>query len=484
MFQHSKTLRFKIITSREVFRPSQTNLESLSLSQNYLTSSTPELSFLSSLSNCKSLVVFLLSNNPLNGILPRMSIGNLSHSLEIFDMSKCNVSGGIPEEIGNLTNLTTIYLGGNKLNGSIPFTLRELQKLQYVGLKDNKLEGKIPYDICHLAKLYKLDLGGNKLSGSIPACFSNLASLRTLSLSGLLPLEIGNLKVLVGIDFSMNNFSSVIPSTIGSLKDLQYLFLGYNILKGSIPDSVGDLISLKSLNFSNNNLSGAIPLFSPNLYVPPCKTSIHHTSRKNALFLGIVLSFSTIFMVVVILLIVAVKVFHLQCGRAFKSFDIECEIMKSIHYRNLVKIISSCSNEEFKEMNIMIDVASVLEYLHFNFLVPVIHCDLKPSNVLLDDTMVAHLSDFGITKLLIGEDQSMTQTQTLATIGYIAPEYGREGRVFANGDVYSFGIMLMEIHSAKQQCVSFVFNLAMECTIESLELRINAKEIVSTWELI
>ncbi|GAY68430.1 hypothetical protein CUMW_264040, partial [Citrus unshiu] len=247
---------------------------------------------------------------------------------------------------------------------------------------------------------------------------------------------------------------------------------------------------------------------------------------------------------------VAVKVFNLQCRRAFKSFDVECEMMKSIRHRNLIKVISSCSNEEFKglvleympqgslekhlyssnyildifqRLNIMIDVASALEYLDFGCSTPVIHCDLKPDNVLLDDNLVAYLSDFGIANLLIGEDQSMTQTQTLATIGYMAPEYGREGRVSTNGDVYSFGIMLMktfigkkptdeifngemtlkhwvndwlpistmevvdanllsqeDVHFvAKEQCVSFVFNLAMACTVESHEQRINAKEIVT-----
>ncbi|XP_024039487.1 probable LRR receptor-like serine/threonine-protein kinase At3g47570 [Citrus clementina] len=247
---------------------------------------------------------------------------------------------------------------------------------------------------------------------------------------------------------------------------------------------------------------------------------------------------------------VAVKVFNLQCGRAFKSFNIECEMMKSIRHRNLIKVISTCSNEEFKalvleymphgslekylyssncildifqRLNIMIDVASALEYLHFGYSAQVIHCDLKPINVLLDDNMVAHLSDFSIAKLLTGEYQSMTQTQTLATIGCIAPEYRRKGRESTNGDVYSFGIMLMEtftrkkptdeifnremtlkhwgnnwlpistmevvdanllsqedIHFvAKEQCVSFVFNLAIECTVESPEQRINAREIVA-----
>ena len=68
----------------------------------------------------------------------------------------------------------------------------------------------------------------------------------------------------------------------------------------------------------------------------------------------------------------------------------------------------------------MIDVASALEYLHYGYSTPIVHCDLKPSNVLIDEDMVAHVTDFGIAKLLCGED-SMTQTLTLATVGYMAP---------------------------------------------------------------
>ncbi|XWS10443.1 hypothetical protein CRYUN_Cryun39dG0078800 [Craigia yunnanensis] len=92
---------------------------------------------------------------------------------------------------------------------------------------------------------------------------------------------------------------------------------------------------------------------------------------------------------------IAIKVFNLELEGAFKSFNIE--------------------------LNIMIDVASALEYLHQGYTTPVIHCDLKPSNVLLDEDMVAHLGDFGIAKLLSEEDSTI-HTMTLATNGYMAPD--------------------------------------------------------------
>jgi LRR receptor-like serine/threonine-protein kinase FLS2 len=146
-------------------------------------------------------------------------------------------------------------------------------------------------------------------------------------------------------------------------------------------------------------------------------------------------------------MIVAIKVFDLVVEGAFKSFDTECGVLRNIRHRNLLKIISTCSNMDFKafvleympngnlekwlysqdhclsilqRLNITINVASALEYLHYGYSIPIVHCDLKPNNILLDEDLVAHVADFGIAKLL-GDGDSMMQTMTLATIGYMAP---------------------------------------------------------------
>ncbi|XP_057796844.1 probable LRR receptor-like serine/threonine-protein kinase At3g47570 [Salvia miltiorrhiza] len=102
-----------------------------------------------------------------------------------------------------------------------------------------------------------------------------------------------------------------------------------------------------------------------------------------------------------------------------------------------------------ERLNIMIDVASSLEYLHHGYSTPIVHSDLKPSNVLLDEDMVAHVSDFGIAKLLCDGD-SFVLTNTLPTLGYIAPEYGLEGLVSIKCDVYSYGVMLIETFTRKR----------------------------------
>ncbi|ONK71557.1 uncharacterized protein A4U43_C04F9880 [Asparagus officinalis] len=146
-------------------------------------------------------------------------------------------------------------------------------------------------------------------------------------------------------------------------------------------------------------------------------------------------------------LIVAVKVLNLEVEGASNSFESEYQALCVVRHRNLIKIISICSSPDFKALvlqfmpkgnldqllysdtrhlsllqilNIMVDVSLALEYLHHHHPHTVLHCDLKPSNVLLDEEMTAHVSDFGIAKLLLGS-MSVVSASTPGTIGYIAP---------------------------------------------------------------
>ncbi|CAI9769662.1 unnamed protein product [Fraxinus pennsylvanica] len=146
-------------------------------------------------------------------------------------------------------------------------------------------------------------------------------------------------------------------------------------------------------------------------------------------------------------MIAAIKVFNLDLEGANQCFDAECQILHNIRHRNFVKIISSCSNLDLKalvleympngnltkwlsssnyflnvaqRLEIMIDVASALEYLHYGCPFPIVHCDLKPNNILLDEAMVTHVGDFGISKLLT-EDQKISIKKTLGTTEYMAP---------------------------------------------------------------
>lgn len=209
-----------------------------------------------------------LYNNQLSGHIPP-EIGDLSN-LVILRLESNSITGSIPPEIGNLNNLENIQLSSNPLMGNIPPEIGNLSSLSSLLISATQLTGNIPSTIGNLANLQRLELSSNDLTGSIPAEIGNLLNLEVLAfarnrLTGSIPLEIGNLSNLERLNFFANALTGSIPVELSNVTSLKYLSLHRNELNGIIPPELGGLNNLIILNLSENQLNGHIPTELGNL---------------------------------------------------------------------------------------------------------------------------------------------------------------------------------------------------------------------------
>ncbi len=159
-----------------------------------------------------------------------------------------NLSGPIPSELANLTNLITLslynngYTGPSGLTGTIPASIYTLANLQYFYLWGNQLTGSIPPEVSGLTSLKNIDLSLNQLTGSIPGEFGTLPNLWAISLDH-------------------NNLSGELPVALSSNLSLTNLVLENNSLSGNIPAEYGSLTNLQNISISNNPaMTGTLPM--------------------------------------------------------------------------------------------------------------------------------------------------------------------------------------------------------------------------------
>jgi Leucine-rich repeat (LRR) protein/tRNA A-37 threonylcarbamoyl transferase component Bud32 len=457
------------------------------------------------IARAKSLAQLIVSRNKLTGELP--SVISEASPLVSIDLSYNRFSGNLPDTIGNLKQLYSLHLEHNTFSGEIPHSLSLCNSLSDINMANNYISGHIPASLGSLPNLNSLNISSNQLFGNIPVSLSYLRlSLFDMSnnrLTGAIPESLsveaynGSFAGNNGLcsqkikyfrrcspDSGMSKYFRVIIAcfSVGSFLIFVSLACFFYVKRTqkdpdrSLKDDSWDVKSFHVLSFTEDDILDSIK--QENVIGKGGSGNVYKVSLQNGLDLAVKHIWNS----------------DTGCRRKSRSssspmltrpersseFDAEVDTLSSIRHVNVVKLYCSITSEDSSLLvyeympngslwdrlhtcqklgldwetryEIAVGAAKGLEYLHHGLERPVIHRDVKSSNILLDEYLKPRIADFGLAKIArINTTSSKDSTHVIAgTHGYIAPEYGYTCKVNEKSDVYSFGVVLMELVAGKR----------------------------------
>ncbi|KAI3781765.1 hypothetical protein L2E82_11789 [Cichorium intybus] len=458
-----------------------------------------------SLELAPKLSILEISNNKFSGEIPN-GVSSWTN-LRVFKASNNLLTGTIPQDITALPNLATLLLDGNQLSGELPATIVSWNSLNTLNLSRNRLTGQIPAGLGLLKVLTVMDLSGNDLSGQIPSQLGHQLVSLDLSgnnLAGTIPAQLDNGAFersfkdnpglcsnhrLLGVNSCSSRSQTGRSSKISSksvaiiagiaaiLFVLAVIMTGYVIVlyrrRKHGFNSNWKVTSFQKLTFTEATI---LPRLNDNHLIGQGGSGKVYKIPVNR---------SGDF--------VAVKKISTKLDldlRLEKEFLAEVEILSTIRHLNIVKLTGhiSCNNSKLlvyeylengsldrwlhpkkaptshgltgsvrhvvldwpKRLHIALGAARGLSYMHHDCCPAVIHRDVKSSNILLDCDFNAKIADFGLAKIL-EKGRDFTAMSTVAgSFGYMAPEYAHTRKVNEKIDVYSFGVILLELTTGKE----------------------------------
>ncbi|XP_044510160.1 receptor-like protein kinase HSL1 [Mangifera indica] len=478
------------------------NLSDVLINDNMFTGELPE-NFSGNLSSVD------ISNNKFSGKIPA---GVSSwRNLQVFKASNNLLTGTVPRELTLLPSLTILWLDRNNLSGSIPSNLTAWKKLTFLNLSRNQLSGEIPEEIGSLTVLNNLDLAENKFSGKIPRQLG-LLKLTCLNLSsnlliGEIPSEFEN--GAYASSFANNPGlcarSSFVNIKICSFqpeksREVSSKYLALLISAASVVFLLALIFSLFMFRaygkrkLRTNTMDSKITKFH---YLNVTENVI----RSNLIENNVIGSGGSgkVYCVPVNSLgdVVAVKMIgnsQKLDQEQEKQFLAEVQTLGRIRHLNIVKLLCCISSENLKllvyeylenrsldlwlhkrnhpsipagsgfgygsadnfaldwpkRMQIAVGTAKGLCYMHHCCCPPIVHRDVKSSNILLDSEFNPKIGDFGLAKTLVKRGELETMSSVVGSFGYIAPEYAYTTRVNEKTDIYSFGVILLELTTGRE----------------------------------
>ncbi|KAL6493057.1 hypothetical protein OROGR_032816 [Orobanche gracilis] len=452
----------------------------LSLSRNRANSSIPV-----ELSNCTALEVLEVRENQITGQIPA-DFSNLSR-LRRLDLGQNSLTGEIPESIFNCSDMVTLLLDSNQISGRIPDTLPMLSKLRELDLSSNHLTGVIPTNLSLIPALQQLNLSVNNLEGEIPVSLASRFSDPSVyamnkGLCGK-PLK----KICTNVKRRKRNrlIIFIVVAAAGSLMLLlcccgyMYSLLRWRRrLRGTGEKRRTPSPGSQGVRGSGENGVPKLIMFNNKITYAETLEATRQFDEENVLSRGkFGLLFKATYADGMVLAIRRLPDTSIEEN----TFRKESESLGRVKHRNLTvlrgyyagpppdtrlliydympngnlgTLLQEASHQEGHVLNwpmrhlIALGIARGLAYLHS---VSIIHGDVKPQNVLFDADFEAHLSDFGLGKVTVASSaEPSTSAVPIGTLGYVAPEVTLTGQASKESDVYSFGIVVLEILTGKK----------------------------------
>ncbi|KAG5549952.1 hypothetical protein RHGRI_015044 [Rhododendron griersonianum] len=461
-----------------------TNAKHFHFGKNQLSGEIPSQLFSSKM----TLKHVLFENNSLSGNIPS-TLGHVK-TLEVLRLDRNSLIGPVPSNLNNLVNVNELFLSNNQLTGPLP-NLTGMSVLNYMDMSNNMFdESDFPPWFSVLQSLTTLVMENTGLQGQIPVSFFTLPQLQTLvlrnnQLNGTLDVGSSYSDQLKLIDLQNNFIVDFTPRPGFKIKQL--ILAGNPFCQetgGTSPycglqetNSTYSIPENKS-SWDPNKNSGDVPQLrgARSFSFEELKKYTNNFSETNDIGTG---GYGKVYRGILpngqLVAVKRAQTGSMQGGHEFKT---EIELLSRVHHKNVVSLVGFCfeqgeqmlvyeyiPNGTLKEslsgksgikldwmrrLRIALGMARGLQYLHELANPPIIHRDIKSTNILLDDHLNAKVADFGLSKLLGDPGKGHVSTQVKGTMGYMDPEYYMTQQLTEKSDVYSYGVVMLELVTARQ----------------------------------